>query len=459
MTNDFFRKVDEHDRVTTNKYEKYGFTRNPFPLKPGVNIGSPDNRENGSIYLKELREREQLKFEQLLIKTPENPQAHSISFLMDYATRRGRGIGKTAFLWHQRSRIMNDFGNELSLGNEVLFAIYVLSSPDSKTRKFSQFAKLLIQAAVEQDIIAAAMWRLRAFSGVIPDEVISKVGLDRQETIGNNQWLKEEGIDITWKLDRIIKRQLQSLDINYDLAEALALFGHSKIDFEQHFLSKISDYSWSKQNGAFFFDDLVKVFKAAGFTNGLILVDEVEKLVTPLNTVERRAFTDSLRYYFIDGQCENARYSFYRTLLTIHPYVQELLDPHWKATGLDRFAPLSGDLSNEYTIYFEPLNQESAVPLAIAYLNASRISDEKKGELAPFEKETLEEALVISGRVPGIFLTLLNNTIEKAILFEWGTIKADMVKEIAQARAPKEPGEIDILEPLPKAQIKLKKKD
>jgi hypothetical protein len=456
MSLDLFRQATVSTKPKPNKYKKFGFTRNPFPPEPGLKINSPDSRENGSIYLEDLRQKEQHQFEELLVPHPDRLQVRSISFLMDYATRRGRGIGKTSFLYHQHKRIMKDLGNELSGGTEVIFAIYVLPLPDGRTRKFWQFYKILTQAMVEQDIIATAMWRLRAFSGVIPEEVLAQIGSEPQTTIGNDKWLQDNNIDVLWELSHVIRNKLQSLEIESDLIENLTRFGHSASDFKQYYLNQVSDYKWKNDNGQLFFNDLVKLLSVAGFTKGLLLVDEVEKIITPQNTQERRAFTDSLRYFFIDGQCENARFSFYKLLLTIHPYVQELLNPHWEATGLNRFATLSGELASEYTIYFDPLNEESAIPLAVAYLDESRISDEHKGTLDPFKSGALEEALLLSGRVPGVFLTLLNNVVERAILTGWSTIGPEQIRQVAHTKTPQEPEERDEIESLPPTQIDLR---
>lgn len=455
MTNDLFRKSMAPLEPKPNKYERFGFTRNPFPAKPSVIINSPDPIENGSIYLPELRENEQHQFEQLLIPNPDRPQVRPIAFLMDYATRRGRGIGKTAFLYHQCKRIMRDLGDQLSEGTQVIFASYVLPPAGGKYRKFWQFSRILTDALVTQEIIARAMWRLRAFSGFIPDEVLSKVGTEPQKTIGDNNWLEDQGISVMWDLDPSIRTQLKGLGIREDLVKALNNFGHSATNFRRHYFDTLSDYYWRRDEGQLLFDDLVKVFTAAGFTKGLILVDEMEKIIPYQNTEERRAFTEALRYFFIDGQCENARLAFYGLLLTIHPYLQELLNPHWEASGLDRFAALSRELAAEYTVYFEPLTEGTAIPLAKAYLDESRISDDQKGTLEPFDADALEEALMLTGRVPGRFLTLLNNSIEKAIHEEWQTIGADHIRKVAQARAPKESDQNEALEALPPTQVDL----
>ncbi len=457
MSANLFRRPAQDLHEKANLYAGFGLTQNPFPTKPSVTVGGPDPRQNGSIYIEELRSDEQRKFEQLLIPQPRRPQIRSVAFLMDYATRRGRGIGKTAFLYHQKKRIMSDLGNELSEGSQVLFATYVLPLPNGSYRKFWKFCEMLVSALTVDDnpIISMAMWRLRAFSGCIPQEVLQLVGDNPEQTIGNDIWLQTQGIDVHFGLTHTIRNQLRSLDIQETLVETLVYHGHTPTKLRQALLEIRSETAWRNDGGRVLFDDLVKLFTAAGFSKGIFLIDEMEKIIQPQNTQERRAFTDSLRYYLIDGQCENARLTFYSFLFTIHPYVQEILTPHWEASGLDRFAALSRELAPEYTVYLEPLTQNSAVPLAVAYLDASRLNRNDMGQLHPFTVGALNEALLNSGRVPGRFLTLLNNAVERAIQEKWQTIDVHQIQITAQMKAPIEPDELDISETLRPASVQL----
>ena len=187
-------------------------------------------------------------------------------------------------------------------------------------------------------------------------------------------------------------------------------------------------------------------------------MDEMEKVVTEQNVRERRTFADLIRYYFIDGSCENTRHDFYSLFLTIHPLVQELLIPHWEAAGLGRFAALSREFEQEYTVYFNPLNQESAEPLVKLYLDAVRSDqDQQRDSLTPFDKKAVEEALVCSGGVPGNMLQLLYHVMEKAIEEQWSSIGADRIRHVFQALPPAE-SEDDETDPrpAPKAQVNLK---
>ena len=58
-----------------NPYEPFKFTRNPFPKRPGVTIGSDDSRENGSIYCPELVEEEEKQFAERKAKLKEEEDA------------------------------------------------------------------------------------------------------------------------------------------------------------------------------------------------------------------------------------------------------------------------------------------------------------------------------------------------------------------------------------------------
>jgi hypothetical protein len=129
------------------------------------------------------------------------------------------------------------------------------------------------------------------------------------------------------------------------------------------------------------------------------------------------------------------------------------MGPHWEAAGLDRFAPIGGDSSQHHTIYFSPIKDRFAIPLAKAYLQKSRLEDTDiggMGELFPFEEAVLLEALKISNHVPGFYLSFLHTVIEKAIEEGVEKITLEFVKKIANTASPVEPGEEEEIETLPK---------
>jgi len=451
MTNetvDLFRKPQVLPSTKENPFERFGFSRNPFPSKPSVVIGSSDDPP----YLPDLHAQQQQQFERLMIPRPDRPTPCIIAFLMDYATRRGRGIGKTVFLNHQRKRIMSDLGKKLTNDNYVLFAVYTRPLPGG-SRKFWQFARLIAEAMNEQGIIAKAMWRLRAFSKIIPDEILEQATDNPEETIGNNAWLRKQGVDVDFQLMHYLKTELARKGVRPEVAKTLAYFGHDPFAWQGSFLAHQTDSRWRNEGAKLVFDDLVRLFILAGFSKGLLLLDEMEKILTDQNVRERRTFVDLIRYYFIDGSCENTRHDFYSLFLTIHPYAQELLLPHWEAAGLGRFAALSREFAQEYTVYFDPLNQESAEPLVKVYLDAVRPDqDRRRGLLTPFDKKAIEEALVCSGSVPGQMLQLLHHVMKKAIEEQWSSIGVEQIRHVFQALPPEELEDDETgTTPLPKA--------
>src|SRR5262249_15831254 len=159
------------------------------------------------------------------------------------------------------------------------------------------------------------------------------------------------------------------------------------------FLRSQSEHAWRQQGGPWLFDELVRVFRQADFTRGLLLVDDFERIVVHQSARERLSFVEDLRYYFIEGPFENVRASFYSALWTSHPDAQELVVGPWREVGLERFCALGGELAAEHTIDFRPLETQAAVPLVLAYLDPARLTEEGQGKLRPFDQEALVEAL------------------------------------------------------------------
>ncbi|MCP4150653.1 MAG: hypothetical protein GY757_23100 [bacterium] len=452
------RRVNQQKKNISSiksEYERFNFTKNPFPKNPSVTIGADDPRVNGSIYCPELVKTEEEQFEELLIPKPNRPETSRIAFLMDWATRSGRGIGKTAFLNYENTRIMKDFGEELTDGEEVIMSAYISPEISESYNYFWKLSRLIVMKFIKQDVVSAAICRIRAFSGVIPEKVLETVGDDLQSTVGNDEWLQDKKIN-TMDLNNKVRSQLLKLNINSKLSEVLAFLGCNNSLLEDYF-NGLSDTFWRKEGNDFLFNDLVKFFLHAGFGNGILLFDQLEHIFPGLNRRERRMFTEAIRYYFIDGDNENSRKSFFKLLLVIHPYLQELILPHWNATGLERFAALGGEAAYGYTIYFKPIPEEFAVPLALTYMKDSRMNADNSEALTPFNKEALLEALKTTGYVPGKYLLFLNRVVDEAVEQGWDTIDAEKVRMTAKRKNSIEPEEDEVETiPLEKAKVRLK---
>lgn len=423
-------------------YRRFCLTDNPFPSSPTITPESSDPRVNGDIYCEDLRLEAQARFERLLIPGKDGVTPRSLALLMDYATRRGRGIGKTAFLNHQRRRIMADLGYQLTGGAYVVMGALVIPEAGGRTRKFWQFIRLIAQALNSGNCIATAIWRLRAFSDVIPSNVLERIEPNSLAgTLGDDRWLREQGIAVEFELYRAVEAQLVRAGVRQDIASVLAQRGHDPKALEQYFF-RLSDHRWRTDGPALVFNDLVCLFRAADVNRIVLLVDEVEKIVVPQNSIERRAFVDDLRRFFIDGPYESVFTRMYGLLLTIHPYIQEIWQPHWKAAGLDRVCPIGGSAAQEFTVYFYPLKaDEAAVQLVQTYLDYFRDDPGERGSLHPFDKDAVITAMDLEDGLPGPMLTLLRLALEKAITDDWTNIDSERIRAIYEMKAPDEPVE------------------
>jgi hypothetical protein len=410
-------------------YGRFGFKWNPFPEKPGVLPESDDPRTNGSIYVEQARIHEQRRFEELLAPRADR-SARPMAFLMDAAQRKGRGIGKTAFLNHQRRRIMADFGETFTAGAHVLFTVHLFTPADGNSRKSWQFARALIEALNDQDVLANMLWRLRAFSGLVQDELLEQTG-EPSETIGDNQWLMRHDVDVDNELTPAIKKKLVDAGVDEPLAESLAKSGHNAGRFRHDFLRHQSDYRWRLNAVRWLTSDLVSCLQAAKFTRGLFLIDDFERCVLEQNSRERRTFIDSIRYAFLDGPTLAASNNFYSFLWVIHPYIQELLVGDWNAAGMERFCSLSGERAGTYTLDFLPLTREATEQVVMGYLDEARLDPSQRGSLQPFNAEAIDESFMINAGLPGFVLEQLHLAVERAIRGNWSSIDAARIRELA----------------------------
>jgi hypothetical protein len=436
----FIRTVNKQE-IKSNRYSILGFTRNPFPRKPSITINSSDDRENGSIYIPELRESEIKDFDKIVIPQKGGHEPKNITFLMDHASRQGRGIGKTSFLNYQLNRVNQDLGDFVSKGAEVLFAIYCSPIPGENYKKFYSFSRLVVKALIDQNILATALCRIRVLSNLIPSKILKEVNdQNLLSTVGNSKWLQDKAIDNKlshefdeYHLNMGVKRILEEEGINNKFAERFARFGTSNTEISKYYFDELKEMDWRRFGNSFLFNDLVLLLQAAGFTKGIILFDETEKIIQPQNSQDRRSFCEELRYWFIDGDNTNASTSFFNILLVIHPYIQELLNPHWSASGLERFSSLGGHFDDQSTIFFRPIKEQQAIPLAIEYMDRSRLDVTMFKSVVPFDNASLETALIKSFNVPGKFLSFLHQLVEKAVENGWDKIDKQKVEQLSLA--------------------------
>ena len=78
--------------------------------------------------------------------------------------------------------------------------------------------------------------------------------------------------------------------IESEFAHSLAKFGKSMNEISNHWLYERKDNYWRSSGCNLLFNNIIKLFSLAGFNNGVILFDELEKVFPPLNRLERKSF-------------------------------------------------------------------------------------------------------------------------------------------------------------------------
>jgi hypothetical protein len=422
MSNNLIRKP-KISVEQENHYRKLGFLQNPFPANPSVVPYSDDARVNGSIFLESIRQEEIKAFHDHIVNSE-----NQIGLMMDYAAYKGRGIGKTAFLNYMKKSINKDLGDEMSNGNSVIYAVYVAPSADNRNRTLSQVAHSIFTSMHKEGLFLTVFCRLRALSGLLDDVIDDSISeCDYEKTIADDSWLSDRGVDVP-AVNAFVSKELVKVGL---ADEDVSLFSGTYNRFMEMLTDNPSEFFWKKEGLVFLFEKVEKLLKAAMFTNCIILLDEAEKMIQYQNFMERRAFCENLRTYFIDGNNSNAIDGFFKILLTIHPNSQELLMPHWAAAGLDRFCSLGGNTSSENTIFFKPMSNEPDMIRALAeiYLKASRINKDDDS-ISPFTQEAIDYTMEKSAYIPGKFLKYLYILVEKAIKNNWIKIDKNEVAEV-----------------------------
>jgi hypothetical protein len=120
----------------------------------------------------------------------------------------------------------------------------------------------------------------------------------------------------------------------------------------------------------------------------------------------------------------------------IHPYLQELLLPHWDAAGLNRVASIGGELEKKYTILFNPVNGPIAVQLAKKYIENFRISgNDSVSDIYPFTEDALLKAHKYEQGIPGRYLQLLYQAIEVGIENDWDVIDDNKIEIVLSKKS------------------------
>lgn len=373
-------------RNVTGRYEKFGLIENPFPSEPVVNQDSTDRRINGEIYEMEIRRKEYEQIEENFLKQSQaDPNHLRLGFIID-TSYIGRGNGKSAFLINLQTDINAQYCWDISEGENKCFAAFVTPEPGGRTKTFTSFIDLAFESILRSGVVdsSLAILLVQAIGEHYP-----QVGLDEDEevllkNVFSAGWYSDNEIDLRRIYDVIYANEfLQDLPPDFPLftgRRTLLRELVTGIDFKTYYDS----LKRGKDRLEFVFTQLIRLFQAAGFNGGYLLVDDFERVPTFQSNRQKKDFALELRSCLFDGLYLNARLGFYNILLVLHAGVPRMLAEAWQESGMENRCPIQPAVESRHIIPFEKLSRDHASLLLQTYLTAYRISGINGDPLRPF---------------------------------------------------------------------------
>ena len=423
------RKPSQEQGLDVNgKFEKFNLKENPFPSEPTVNQDSEDKRINGDIFEIEIRKKEYEHIKDNFLKQPQTDLNHiRLGYIID-TSYIGRGNGKSAFLVNLLQDINKDYCMDVSNNLNKCFAIYVSPEPGGRTKTFPSFVDLLFSSILRQNIIKVclATLRLEAISAVHSEKKIDVkddsllIGL-----LNSKDWYEGQGYDNDKVMQHIYSNKyLQDLPDTFPLFEGRNGFLKpfiSQDDFENYYFKVLKKNN--KDRLDFVFSHLIRLFQAASFNGGYVLVDDFERIPDFQSSRQKKDFALELRSCLFDGLYTNAKIGFYTLLLVLHAGVPRLISDAWAESGMENRSPISLLTDSKHILPFEKLNKEHASLLLIKYLSEYRIK-KPSNKLFPFTEDALAKIGEMAEYNAAKILKIAYNLLDKAATID-GQIKID----------------------------------
>lgn len=383
--------------LVKEKYERFNLTDNPFPYDPFMEPESENVRINGTIYNENIKKNEIQKISNNFFLQSLDGNNKRLGYLIDSAYT-GRGNGKSALLVHLKSLVNKDFGATVSNQENRVFAIYIKPQPSGRSAKFWQLAEEVLVQISKTNILKEVLITLKYNALASMPSELEKVQdkLQTEEDFYNlldSSFLSTHNVN-EFEVNQSIIDLLVGFKIDRTLAAEMVQMPNSlnQILIERHF--KLSESQKRKQIPHVLFDQLVKIFSAANFNGGYILLDEFEKIVDSQSAAERNDFAAELRFNLFEGGGMSATSGFFMMIVAMHPGVPNLLRESWEKSGLNARTPLPSSAENDlHIIFFNNLQKNNIKELLTVYLDHFRCNPNltDKCGIYPFEESAIEK--------------------------------------------------------------------
>ena len=374
-------------------YEIYGLKDNPFPRGGAIlNPESSDPRENGSIFSANARGKEIEEFKNKFIGVGVSfEDRYRCGFLWAQGDRvTGRGMGKTALAIYMKHKINDGYGTNYFDGEKRFFCSYI-SFSQQMVAKIGLFFQEALNSLIK-DGIFEAISNFTDFDALIRNGVESRFA---QAVANKNvrRYLEEEilrhPLDIRlpqrdWRVDPLLK----------DL----------------------------------FLNQTTRCLKAAGFSGGILIVDDIENLTDRTTPRQIETFIKDLGLSFFRAGNEASNTKFYTVILTTHQQSAQKISQAWTVAGLSASYPLVP--GGHASLLTRKPDLEQAMDIVIQHIKYFRVpSYTPPNEFYPFTKDAIETVIKECDFHPRRFLSRLNRIVVESVRQGVEEINTEFVKK------------------------------
>jgi hypothetical protein len=391
-------------------YEIYGLKENPFPRGGAIlRPESSDPRENGSIFSTNARRKEIDEFEKKFIGTLTSfDDRYRCGFLWAEGDRvTGRGMGKTALAIYMKHKINDGFGKNYFDGKEKFFCSYI-SFNQQMVAKIGLFFQEALNSFIKDGIF-------EELSKAVDADTLTKNGVDIEfaHAVANNS----------------VRRHLEE--------EIL----HHRLDI------RLTSRDWRVDPVLkdLFLNQTTRCLKSAGFSGGILIVDDIENLTDRSTPKQIEIFIKDFGLSFFRSGNEASNSNFYTIILTTHQQSAQKISQAWTVAGLSASFPLVP--GGHASLLTRKPDLEQAMDMIIQYLKYYREpSFTPSNEFYPFTKDAVETVIKECDYHPRRFLSRLNVILIEGVskgVKEITPQFAETIPEVEEEEAP--PGVEEII--------------
>jgi hypothetical protein len=405
--------------------ETYSLEQNPFPASAIAQWGSPDERENGSLYDAGVVPKD---YAEAIAKFVVGPVDSGSKFHFLWSLGEGeeaRGFGKTVLLAHIARQINKDLGLQVLLENEF--------EKDEAAENRLLAAMGTFNKVDVTGLAAVSLEQVRYLAQVDPGFAKSPLRILREH------FVKDLGAEVSGSGDERVEMEAEKIRERVKEV-SLGLGGKTLGSPNRNLLDCFANGDWSglagylkdasAKDGFELLSSVLIIAKAAGVKRVLLFIDQVEDFASADTPKKRRSLeVERFRDIAIETQPFGQMASY---VLTMHPAAARSVEEYWSLARLPKVDHLLKQ-NERITVILRPLKRlEEAEKLLAVYMGSSRRQGSAFDALHPFDRGALTVLKDVSGGRPGPMLKLAHDLIEEGARKAWTKIGEKQARDITQ---------------------------